>query len=444
MRWEYKIHLVVCDLSPGFRLNLRAARPMVRASHEEPDAALGAARLHEREDAMEKVRVGIVGAGFAANYHVECLERIYGVDVEVAGVTSRREQSRRQFGESRGIRVFDDIASMLPHIDVLDVCSSPYAHEEGILAAAQAVKGVMCEKPLTGYFGPQDAGEDYRGDREPKGPMLEDVLGRLRRIAEAVRDNGVFFGYGENFVYAPSVQKEREIIEKTDAQVLRMTGEESHNGSASPVYGIWRFAGGGSLIGKGCHPLGGMLYLKQVEGLARQGRPIRPVAVVSRTHKITRHPSYRDAGLIRTDYHDIEDYGFMHVTFEDGTVCDTLTSELVLGGIYDFIEVFANNHRTMCRISPTNIVDTYNPRGAQFEDIYLIEKGSTKEGWSPAAPDENFTIGYQWELQDFLSCAARREQPQSGLELALDTTATIYAAYLSDEQGGKEVEVPQL
>ena len=110
-----------------------------------------------------------------------------------------------------------------------------------------------------------------------------------------MRRDGGFFGYAENFVYAPSVQKEREIIEKTGAQILRMTGEESHNGSASPVYGIWRFAGGGSLIGKGCHPLGGMLYLKRVEGLARDGKPIRPGAVSrARTHQITRLPGYRD------------------------------------------------------------------------------------------------------------------------------------------------------
>jgi predicted dehydrogenase len=393
---------------------------------------------------MKTLRVGIVGAGFAARYHTECLRRVYGVQVEIAGVTSRRRESREAFASAHGTRAFDDVAAMLDQIDVLDVCSPPYAHEAGILAAVEAGKGVFCEKPLTGCFGPPDAGEAWRGDRAPKEPMLAEVVERLARIRDAVRRRGVVFGYGENFVYAPSVQKEREIIEKTGAQVLRLTGEESHNGSASPVYGIWRYAGGGSLVGKGVHPLGGILYLKRIEGLARDGRPIRPRSVSARVHQLTRLPGYQDRQLLRTDYHDIEDYGVMHVVFEDGTVADIMTGEVVLGGIYDFIEVFANNHRTRCHLSPVHLVDTYNPRAEQYRDIYLVEKCSTQEGWSPAAPDENFTMGYQAELQDFITCAATGSRPQSDLELALDATATTYAAYVSAERRGCETEVPRL
>lgn len=393
---------------------------------------------------MVPLRIGIVGTGFAARIHVACWRRVYGPAVEIAGVTSRRQASRDAFGRSHDLPVFADISTLLEQVDLLDLCSPPAVHEDGILAAAAAGRGVICEKPLTGYFGPEAADEAYRGDLDSKQKMLEAVMERLRHLAEAVRRGGAFFGYAENFVYAPSVQKEREIIEKCGAQILRMNGEESHNGSASPVYGIWRFAGGGSLIGKGCHPLGGMLYLKRVEGVARQGSPIRPVRVSARTHQITRLPGYRDLKLIRTDYHDVEDYGFMHVVFADGTVGDVITSELSLGGIYDFLDVFANNHRTRCHISPVALVDTYNPRGDQFKDIYLVEKASTQEGWSHAAPDENFTMGYQPELQDFASCIASGRPPQADLDLAIDTTAAIYAAYLSDERGGAEVAVPQI
>jgi predicted dehydrogenase len=359
-------------------------------------------------------------------------------------VTSRHQASREAFAAAHGIAAFEHTEAMLGQVDLLHLCSPPSVHEAGILAAAAAGKGIICEKPLTGCFGPADADESYRGDRDSKRQMLDESVARMRRIAGAVRQSGVFFGYAENFVYAPSVQKEREIIEKSGAQILRMTGDESHNGSASPVYGIWRFAGGGSLIGKGCHPLGGMLYLKRIEGLARTGQPIRPQSVSARTHQLTRLPAYRDLGLIRTDYHDIEDYGFMHVVFEDGTVGDVMTSEVSLGGIYDYLEIFANNHRTRCHISPAGLVDTYNPRGAQFKDIYLVEKASTQEGWSQAAPDENFTMGYQNEIEDFVTCAATGRKPQADLDLALDTTATIYAAYLSDENRGTETAVPRL
>ncbi len=390
------------------------------------------------------IKVGLVGAGMAARFHSACLQRVYGVDAELAGVTSLRAHSREAFAREHGIPAFADIDSMLDAVDVLDVCSPPYAHEPGILAAAAAGKAVICEKPLTGYFGPPDADESYRGDRDDKRRGLEAVIASLQRIAQAVRGAGTPFGYAENFVYAPSVQKEREILVTSGAQILRMIGEESHNGSASPVYGNWRYAGGGSLIGKGCHPLTAMLYLKKHEGLARRGAPIRVRSVSAHTHQLTRLPAYDDRGLIRTDYHDVEDYGFMHVEFDDGTIADVLAAEMTLGGIYDYVEVFANNHRTRCHISPTHLVDTYNPRGEQFRDIYLIEKCSTKEGWSTAAPDENFTMGYQAEMQDFLTCIAQGRSPESDLDLALDTTATIYAAYLSDQQQGVRVEVPQL
>jgi len=393
---------------------------------------------------MAALRVGIVGTGFAGKFHIENLRRVHGLQVQVTAVTSLHEESRTAFGRTHGVTAYPSVEAMLPHIDVLDICSPPAAHDEAILQAARAGKHVICEKPLTGYFGPPDAGEDYRGDRDSKEQMLDRVVEKLARLAQTIRAAGVTFGYAENFIYAPAVQKEREIIEKSSAQVLRMTGEESHNGSGSPVYGVWRFQGGGSLMGKGCHPLTAMLYLKRIEGLARDGKPIRPRSVSCRCERLTGIPDYRDAGFIRTDYHDTEDHCLAHVKFQDGTVADVLSGEVVLGGLYSYIEVFANNHRTRCNLSPAALVETFNPSGPQYADVYTVEKISTKEGWTALAPEEGYTLGYMGEMQDFLTAAAEGRQPQSDLDLALDTITTIYAAYLSDERRGSEQEIPLL
>ncbi len=392
----------------------------------------------------DKLRVGIVGTGFAAAFHLDSLRRVYGVEVELAGVTSRRPESRREFGEKHGIPVYDNLACMLPEIDVVDLCTPPSLHADGILEAARAGVHVICEKPLSGYFGPPGCGGEYRGDQDPKEPMLAAVREQLAQLTESVRDAGIVFGYAENFVYAPVIRKESEIVTKTGAQILRMMGEESHNGSASDLYGIWRYQGGGSLIAKGCHPLGALLYLKRMEGLTRLGRPIRPRTVTGRCRRLTGIPGYEDRKFIRTEYHDTEDQGWMHLVFDDGTVGDVIAGEIVLGGIYDYVEVFANNHRTRCDMSPVRMAHTFNPSGPQYADIYTVEKISTKEGWTELSADEHFTMGYIDEMQDFITCMARGSEPQSSLDLACDTILSIYAAYLSDERKGRETEIPLL
>ena len=43
----------------------------------------------------EAIKVGLVGARFAARFHWEGLRRVYGVPVEVVGVTAKSAESRR-------------------------------------------------------------------------------------------------------------------------------------------------------------------------------------------------------------------------------------------------------------------------------------------------------------------------------------------------------------
>ena len=65
---------------------------------------------------MDKVRIGIVGAGFAADFHVESLKKVYGIDVELAAVTSLRPKSREAFGRKYNIPVYESVKAMLGHI----------------------------------------------------------------------------------------------------------------------------------------------------------------------------------------------------------------------------------------------------------------------------------------------------------------------------------------
>lgn len=388
-----------------------------------------------------KIRVGIVGARFAARFHLEAYRKVYSVPVEVVGIASKSKESREAFAAAHNLTAFDSLPSLLNAVDVVDICTPGYVHEPVAIEAFRAGKHVIVEKPFTGYYGAGQSG--FKGNQFAKEAMLREAMASARRIVEAADSSGKQLMYAENWVYAPSIQKEREIVWATKPQLLWIMGEESHSGSHSASYGIWSEAGGGSIVGKGCHPMTAALYLKREEGLATLGRPIRPKSVSARVHEITRTPGYRDARCLRTDYDDVEDYGQIHIVFDDGMVADIFSAEIVMGGVHNWLEVFANNHRTRCNINPIDAVSTYNPRDEQLKDVYVVEKIGTKQGWSHPAPDEDWMTGYPQEIQDFMECVSDNRPPKCGAALAQDTVAVMYASYLSAERRGAEVEVPQ-
>jgi predicted dehydrogenase len=387
------------------------------------------------------LRVGFAGAGFAARFHYDSLRAV--PRARPHGVWSARPESREAFARERGLTAYASLEALLADVDAVHVCVPPALHETVTVAALGSGVHVIVEKPFTGCFGPQgpSAGAGFRGNAAPKEPMLREALASARRMLEAEAASKARIYFAENWVFAPVIQKEVEILTKTQAQILWVIAEESHSGSHAPAYGTWRLSGGGSLMGKGTHPLTTVLYLKRIEGLARGGEPIRPATVSARVHEITRLPGYQDRGYLRTDYHDVEDWGLMHVTFTDGTIADVFSSEIVMGGVHNWLEVFANNHRTRCNINPMDGLETYNPAEGQFADVYVVEKIGTKQGWSKPAPDEHWMNGYVQELTEFYRCMAEDRPSFSGSELGYDTVAVIYSAYLSAERRGAEVDV---
>lgn len=60
---------------------------------------------------------------------------------------------------------------------------------------------------------------------------------------------------------------------------------------------------------------------------------------------------------------------------------------------------------------------------------------------SKFAADEHWNTGYRHELSNFLEAIDEGRRPKSGLPLAINTAAVLYAAYLSAERDGQEVAV---
>jgi predicted dehydrogenase len=386
------------------------------------------------------IRTGIIGTGFAAKFHFECLKSVAGTNVQIEGVHDINTNQGTSYAKERGLRFYKSLNELIDKVDVIHVCTPPVVHEEIAVAALQKDKFAIVEKPLTGYFG--DGSEDFNGETFPKQDALVHALESIKRMLEAEKKSKGKILYAENWVYAPSIQKEREIIEKTCAQILWIYGEEAHSGSHAKTYAFWKFSGGGVMIGKGCHPLTAALYLKRVEGNIKNKRPIRPKSVSARVHAITRLDRFEDEGHIRADYHDIDDFSTMHVVFEDGTIADIIASDIILGGIHNWLQVAANNHRTICNINPNTAMQTYNPVDENFQDIYVVEKIGTKQGWSNPSPNEDWFTGYPQEMEAFYRTIAYDEPLASDSNLAADCITTIYSAYVSAEKKGAEVNIP--
>ncbi|HEX5417609.1 MAG TPA: Gfo/Idh/MocA family oxidoreductase [Chloroflexota bacterium] len=384
-----------------------------------------------------KVVVGIVGAGFAANLHLENYRLVHGVELRVKGVATARPERAEQFAAAHGLeRAYPSVEALIedPEINLVDLCVPNVQHVPLIVRCAEAGKTVACEKPLTGCYGDGEPGVATRYSRRE---MFDAALANANRALDALARNGVRMLYAENWVYSPGIQKAARLTAQTGGAILRIVGEESHSGTHSAYARQWRYSGGGSLLNKGCHPLGAALYLKYQEGLRRYGTPIRPARVVGAVAALTKTRGFLadEEKFIREGWDDCEDWGSLFLTFDDDTVAQITASDIVLGGIQNVFSVYGSKSVVHANNVPNTSVLAYAPRAGLFGDQYIREKVETTAGWQFTSGDEHWLNGFPAELQDFCEAVADDREPLSDATLARDVVAVSYAAYLSAEEG---------
>ncbi|MBC8002730.1 MAG: Gfo/Idh/MocA family oxidoreductase, partial [Opitutaceae bacterium] len=112
---------------------------------------------------MKSVRIGIVGLGFMAATHVKACRRVPGAIItalcnpsgrhldgdfsKVAGNIGGNDPIKLDMNGVRAYRTVQDLLAD-PNVDAIDICSPTSSHPELLLAALQAGKHVLCEKPL--------------------------------------------------------------------------------------------------------------------------------------------------------------------------------------------------------------------------------------------------------------------------------------------------------
>lgn len=139
--------------------------------------------------------IGMAGAGRATELHMNALKRFSGVPVclkhIIAQMTEQVEYAQKRFGFEKYSLSFEDLLND-KEIDVIDICTPPYVHEEMVIEAIKAGKHVICEKPLSGYFG-------KAGDIQPigknisKAVMYDELLKSLERVRSVLKNSDMKF-----------------------------------------------------------------------------------------------------------------------------------------------------------------------------------------------------------------------------------------------------------
>lgn len=387
---------------------------------------------------MEKkqVCIGVAGAGRATELHMNALKRFCEFPVRFKRIIARRREQVEKMKERFGFEIasfdFNDLLND-PEIDIIDVCTPPYVHEQMVEQALAAGKHVICEKPLTGYFG-------KKGDVEPIGvtvskvEMYRQTLEVLEHMKKVVDKSDKKFMYAENFIYAPAIVKAAEIIQSKKSRILFAKGEESLKGSSSPVAGEWNRTGGGTFIRTGAHPLSAILWLKQQEAKAHH-KEIHVKSVLADMTRITPTLSEYEHRHIAARPYDVEDIGTVILTFTDGSKAVIMANDTLLGGSKNYVQLYCNDAAINCNLTMADMMETYFLDEDGLGNVEISEMLPSKTGWNKPFLLDEIMRGYTDEMADFMECALYNRHPKSDFKMAYDTTKIIYAAYMSAEQG---------
>jgi predicted dehydrogenase len=177
---------------------------------------------------MKTLNVGLIGAGFMAKAHSlayagmpMCFWPAPALTAKktIADLTDERAaQAAAQFGFEKGTANWKDIIND-SSIDIVDICTPNDAHAEIAIAAAEAGKHILCEKPISR------------------------TLDEARAMRDAVKKAGVVNMLAFNYRMTPAVQLAKKYIDEgAIGEILDFRGTYLQDWSADPASPLsWRF-----------------------------------------------------------------------------------------------------------------------------------------------------------------------------------------------------------
>jgi predicted dehydrogenase len=156
---------------------------------------------------MKKIKTAIVGTGFMGKVHAENVRRLG--NVEIAAVVGSRPETAAKFAEAMSIPFatsnLDDVLKN-DEIAAVHICTPNADHYPQSLAAIEAGKAVLCEKPMT--------------------LSVEEA----KKLVEAARRKNAVNCVEHNLRYYPVLQQARQMIAHGDlGEILIVQGTYSQD-----------------------------------------------------------------------------------------------------------------------------------------------------------------------------------------------------------------------
>jgi predicted dehydrogenase len=393
----------------------------------------------------ERLRVGFVGSGFIAEFHLKSMVGVRNVDV--TGVFSRNPENRARFSKrvaELGLgecRAHDSLEALVQagDVDAIWILSPNYTrldvmrtiHAE-VTAGRSKIVAVACEKPLAR------------------------TVAEAREMLRLVNDAKLNHGYLENQVFATPVLRGKEIIWRraasTTGRPYLARAAEEHSGPHEPWFWQGDKQGGGVLSDMMCHSVEVARHLLTAPGAPRNSLKVKSVNGTVANLKWTR-PAYADQLKARfgaeVDYRNrpSEDFARGTVTLEDEEgnelMIEATTSWAYVGaGLRIQLELLGpeyamefNSLGTGLKIFMSRAVS-----GSEGED--LVEKQNAEQGLMPVLEDEAGVYGYTDENRHMVECFRKGETPLETFHDGLAVVEILIGLYMSSELG-RTVHFPE-
>jgi len=189
------------------------------------------------------LEAAIVGLGRWGQNYVNSVQGA-STRVRFTRAVVRTPDKSREFADKHGLHLSTDYAELLadPAIRMIVLATPNSQHPAQIIAAAQAGKAVMCEKPLA----------LTRADAE--------------RAVLACKEAGVLLGVGQDKRYWQSMQELKRVVDSGAlGEVLHVEGHFSNENASNKLHHGWRESPaespGGSITATGIHVLDAFINL---------------------------------------------------------------------------------------------------------------------------------------------------------------------------------------